>query len=76
MISEFTVLEFEQLTTKLISRLNLMFMRSFGPSSCPQKGYTATYNGFYHYGLDSNSEDCMDETINVQNDDNYVAEQL
>eukprot|EP00957_Ditylum_brightwellii_P208557 15358020-Ditylum_brightwellii.AAC.1 len=53
-----------------------MYKNSFSSSSCPQKGYAVTYNDFYHYGLDSNSKDCMEGTINVQNGDNYVAKQL
>jgi len=76
MIREFTVHEFVQLAAKLISRLNLMYKNSFGPSNCPQKGYSSTYHDFYHYGLDRNSEGCMRGTINVQNGDGYVAEQL
>ena len=76
MIREFTVLEFAQLTAKLISRLNLMYKNSFGPSNCPRKGYGATYHDYFHYGLDSNSEGCMDGTINVQNGEDYVAKRL
>lgn len=75
MIREFSTLEFAQLFEKLNRRLKQMYKHSFNPSRDPQKGYQATYKGYFDYTMDT-SDAMMEGTVNLLSGGDFVVNQL
>eukprot|EP00957_Ditylum_brightwellii_P163920 12479552-Ditylum_brightwellii.AAC.1 len=72
---EFTVLLFAQLAEKLTWHLKLMYKHTLCPSQDPRKGYVTTFNNFFKFTPDEESN-LMDGAVDIDSNGDFVAQQL